>query len=78
MKAEQFRDMSIDDLQAEARNLTEQLFKLRFQLATGQLENVNRVRGVRKDLARLKTVLNEKKRVSGAAGRAAAAERREG
>ncbi len=64
MKAEELRDMSVEDLEAEALNLSEQLFKLRFQLATGQLENVRRVREARKDLARVKTVLNEKHRVA--------------
>ncbi len=62
MKGKQFWEMSVEDLAAEAESLSEQLFKLRFQLATGQLENVMRVRGVRKDLARVKTVLNEKRR----------------
>ncbi len=64
MKASQFRDMSVEDLEAEAVSLSEQLFKLRFQMATGQLENVMRFRGVRKDLARVKTVINEKRRAS--------------
>ena len=64
MKAKQVWEMSVEDLAAEAESLSEQLFKLRFQLATGQLENVMRVRGVRKDLARVKTVLNEKRRAS--------------
>ncbi len=64
MKASQFREMSAEDLEAEAVILSEQLFKLRFQLATGQLENVMKFRGVRKDLARVKTVLTEKRRAS--------------
>ncbi len=64
MKASQFREMSAEDLEAEAVSLSEQLFKLRFQLATGQLENVMKFRGVRKDLARVKTVLAEKRRAS--------------
>ena len=64
MKASQFREMSAEDLEAEAVSLSEQLFKLRFQLATGQLENVMKFRGVRKDRARVKTVLTEKRRVS--------------
>ena len=64
MKASQFRDMSVEDIEAEAVSLSEQLFKLRFQMATGQLENVMRFRGVRKDLARVKTVINEKRRAS--------------
>jgi len=64
MKAKHFWEMSVEDLAAEAESLSEQLFKLRFQLATGQLGNVMRVRGVRKDLARVKTVLSEKRRAS--------------
>ena len=64
MKASQFREMSAEDLEAEAVILSEQLFMLRFQLATGQLENVMKFRGVRKDLARVKTVLTEKRRAS--------------
>jgi large subunit ribosomal protein L29 len=64
MKASHFREMSGEDLEAEAVSLSEQLFKLRFQLATGQLENVMKFRGVRKDLARVKTVLTEKRRAS--------------
>ena len=64
MKARQFRDMSVEDLEAEAVSLSGQLFKLRFQMATGQLENVMQFRGVRKDLARLKTVISEKRRAS--------------
>ena len=64
MKAGHFREMSAEDLEAEAVSLSEQLFKLRFQLATGQLENVMKFRGVRKDLARVKTVLTEKRRAS--------------
>ena len=64
MKARQFREMSVEDLAAEAESLSEQVFKLRFQSATGQLENVMKVRGARKDLARVKTVLNEKRRAS--------------
>ena len=64
MKARQFRDMSVEDLEAEAASLSGQLFKLRFQMATGQLENVMKFRGVRKDLARVKTVISEKRRAS--------------
>ena len=54
MKAEEMRDMSVEDLEAESMSLSEQLFKLRFQLATGQLENVRTVDTVRKNLARVK------------------------
>lgn len=59
MKASQMRDMSREDLVLEENALREQLFKLRFQAATGQLENASRVRSVRKDIARVQTVLRE-------------------
>jgi large subunit ribosomal protein L29 len=59
MKASQMRDMSREDLALEETALREQLFKLRFQAATGQLESASRVRGVRKDIARVQTILRE-------------------
>jgi large subunit ribosomal protein L29 len=59
MKASQMRDMSREDLVLEENALREQLFKLRFQAATGQLESASRVRGVRKDIARVLTILRE-------------------
>jgi large subunit ribosomal protein L29 len=62
MKASQLREMSKDDLLLEERELREQLFRLRFQTATGQLESANRINGVRKDLARVKTVIREMER----------------
>lgn len=60
MKAEKFFEMGIDDLREEERALDEQLFKLRVQLATGQLEDSSKIRQIRKDLARVKTVLTVK------------------
>jgi large subunit ribosomal protein L29 len=59
MKAAKMRDMSREDLLAEERELRQQLFKLRFQSATGQAESASRMRGVRKDIARIQTVLRE-------------------
>lgn len=59
MKASQMRDMSKDDLVQEEYELRAQLFKLRFQAAMGQLESASRMNGVRKDIARVKTVLRE-------------------
>ena len=59
MKASQMRDMSKEDLVLEQTALREQLFKLRFQVATGQLEGAARMRGVRKDIARVQTILHE-------------------
>jgi large subunit ribosomal protein L29 len=60
MKASKLRDLSVDQLQAEAADLASQLFRLRFQKATGQLENVLKIRQIRRDLARVKTVLTER------------------
>jgi large subunit ribosomal protein L29 len=59
MKASQMRDMSKEDLVLEQAALREQLFKLRFQVATGQLEGAARMRGVKKDIARVQTILRE-------------------
>ena len=60
MKASKLREMSVEELQDEVSTLSEQLFKLRFQRATGQLDNVMKFRQIRRDLARIKTVLTEK------------------
>jgi len=60
MKASKYRDMTTDQLDAETRDLAQQLFRLRFQKATGQVDNPQKIREVRKDLARVKTVLTEK------------------
>ena len=60
MKAAIFRDQTIEELRDKERDLSEQLFALRLQKVTGQLEKSSRVRAVRKDLARVLTVLREK------------------
>jgi len=60
MKAAIFRDQTIEELRDKERDLSEQLFALRLQKVTGQLEKPSRVRAVRKDLARVLTVLREK------------------
>jgi large subunit ribosomal protein L29 len=59
MKASKMRDMTKEDLLLEESELRKQLFKLRFQTATGQLESASRVRGVRRDIARIQTILRE-------------------
>ena len=59
MKAAKMRDMAREDLIVEEAELQQQLLKLRFQVATGQLESASRMSGVRKDIARIKTVLKE-------------------
>lgn len=60
MKAKELRDLSAEELEKKLADLKEELFNLRFQLATGQLENLMRVRDVRKDIARVKTVMQER------------------
>jgi large subunit ribosomal protein L29 len=60
IKAAQLRDSTLEELQDRERELAEQLFALRLQKVTGQLEKPARVRQVRKDLARVLTVLREK------------------
>jgi large subunit ribosomal protein L29 len=59
MKASKLRDMSKEDLLQEESDLRAQIFKLRFQAATGQVESAARIRGVRRDIARIETVLRE-------------------
>jgi len=60
MKANEFRDMTQDELNEKCSELKSELFNLRFQLATGQLENPTRIREVKKDIARVKTILRER------------------
>ena len=59
MKASKIRDMSKEDLLLEEVELRKQIFKLRFQTATGQLQNASKIRGVRRDIARILTILRE-------------------
>ncbi len=59
MKAQQLREQSVAELEKTLSDLEEQLFKLRFQKSTGQIENPIKIREVRKDIARVLTVLNE-------------------
>ena len=60
MKAAEIRSKSSDELQEELLNLRKEAFNLRFQQASGQLENTARVRQVRREIARIKTVIGEK------------------
>ena len=61
MKVEEFRAKSKDELQDALLALKKEAFNLRFQRASGQLENTVRVRGVRRDIARVKTVMNQRR-----------------
>jgi large subunit ribosomal protein L29 len=56
------REKTADELQTRERELSEQLFKLRFQRATGRIESPAKMRQVRREIARIKTLLNEKAR----------------
>ena len=60
MKAAKWRDMSSDELSQQVRNLTEELFNLRLQLAMGVAKNPARVGQAKRELARAKTVLHER------------------
>jgi large subunit ribosomal protein L29 len=60
MKAAELRDLADEELRGKLRELQEELFNLRFQLATGQIENVGRIRTVRRDIARMHTVLRQR------------------
>jgi large subunit ribosomal protein L29 len=61
MKADDLRSMTIDQLDDELLKLKKEQFNLRFQRATGQLENTARVRQVRRDIARMKTIAGQKR-----------------
>jgi large subunit ribosomal protein L29 len=60
MKIGDVRSMTVDQLDDEVLKLKKEQFNLRFQRATGQLENTSRVRAIRKDIARMKTVARQK------------------
>jgi large subunit ribosomal protein L29 len=60
LDAKELRDKTPDQLREELANLKKEAFNLRFQQATSQLENTARMRAVRRDAARVKTILNEK------------------
>jgi large subunit ribosomal protein L29 len=61
MKAAQLRDLGADELGTKERDLTDQLFRLRIQKSMGQLEAPAKMRHIRRDLARVKTVLRQKR-----------------
>jgi large subunit ribosomal protein L29 len=60
MKASEFRNLTSAEIEHKIAGFKEELFNLRFQLATGQLDNPTRIRDVRKEIARAKTVLRER------------------
>lgn len=62
MKAQQLREKSVDELKTEESKLQTDLYKLRFQRATGRMENPSKMRQIRREIARIKTLLGEKAR----------------
>ncbi len=58
--ADELRELSIEEIQKKEKDLRQELFNLRFQQATHQLENIMRIRAVRRSIARAKTILAEK------------------
>ncbi len=60
MKANEIREMSTEDLVVKCKELKEELFNLKFQLSLGQVTNTAQIKKVRRDIARIKTILNER------------------
>jgi large subunit ribosomal protein L29 len=60
MKAEKVRNLTDEELLHQERELNDQLFKLKFQLNMGQTESLKKIRGLRKDIARVKTIARER------------------
>ena len=60
MKASELRELSVEELQTKLTELKTELFNLRFQLAVNQLENSNRIGAVKKDIARVSTVIRQR------------------
>ena len=60
MKAEKVRNLTDDELKHQERDIQDQLFKLKFQMNMGQTESLKKLRGLRKDIARVKTIARER------------------
>jgi large subunit ribosomal protein L29 len=60
MKPDKVRNLTEDELQHQERDLADQLFKLKFQLNMGQTESLKKIRGLRRDIARVKTIVRER------------------
>jgi large subunit ribosomal protein L29 len=60
MKVAEFRDLAVEELRQRVHDYDDQLFRLRIQKSMGQLEAANKLKALRRDLARVKTVLREK------------------
>lgn len=68
VKAKEIFDLTTDELERKVDDLKQELFNLRFQLVTGQLDNVMRIREVRRNIARAKTVLRQRELQANQAG----------
>jgi len=62
MDAEKIRNLTEAELKHQERELSDQLFRLKFQMRMGQTESLKKIRGLRKDIARVKTILGERER----------------
>ena len=62
MKVSELKDLAVEELQRKEQDLRKELFNLRFQQATGEIENPMRIRAIKKDIARVLTVAEEKKK----------------
>jgi large subunit ribosomal protein L29 len=76
MDAEKIRNLTDAELKQQERDLSDQLFRLKFQLKMGQTESLKKIRGLRKDVARVKTVLREKELAVAAGAKPAAGKAR--
>jgi large subunit ribosomal protein L29 len=64
MKADKIRNLTDEELRHQESELADQLFKLKFQLNMGQTESLKKMRGLRKDIARVKTMMGERQRAA--------------
>jgi large subunit ribosomal protein L29 len=64
MKVDKIRNLTDVELSHQEKDLADQLFKLKFQLNMGQTESLKKIRGLRKDIARVKTILGERQRTA--------------
>ena len=62
MKSDKVRNLTDEELQHQGKDLADQLFKLKFQLNMGQTESLKKIRGLRRDIARVKTIAGERER----------------
>jgi len=65
MRADKVRNLTDDELRHQERELNDQLFKLKFQLNMGQTESLKKIRGLRRDIARVKTIARERELAPG-------------